>query len=107
MRTSPEFVQQGTGQWDEVRAEFVEAQAGQCAICRRTLTDPHLDHCHATGFIRGALCSSCNTKLGWYETNRKALEEYIASAAEHAAYVVPPRLSRSERLRHYWQGKAD
>ena len=66
--------------WSETRAEFVRAQAGACAICREPLTRPQLDHCHVTGFIRGALCHSCNIKLGWYEKRRREIETYLATA---------------------------
>lgn len=39
---------------------------GTCMICgkkpkKRRL---HLDHCHTTGKIRGALCSNCNSAIG-------------------------------------------
>ena len=91
--------------WAEVREEFVSAQSGTCAICRTPLRSPVLDHCHVTGFIRGALCKSCNVKLGWYEKRRAHIEAYLSRAAEFAAYVSPVRLSRAERWRRYWQTK--
>jgi hypothetical protein len=95
-----------TQAWRDLRAAFVDAQAGDCAICQRELGERvHLDHCHTTGFVRGALCSSCNTKLGWYETHRREIETYLKAASEFAAHVRPQRLSRSERWRKYWQEK--
>jgi len=42
-------------------------QGGKCAICKHpfTLRDVAvLDHCHDTGFIRGALHNSCNGTEG-------------------------------------------
>lgn len=47
-------------------------QGHLCAICRQpettlqkgTLTSLAVDHCHATGRIRGLLCRACNTALG-------------------------------------------
>lgn len=46
----------------------LEAQKGVCAICGepeptkgRSLA---VDHCHATGAVRGLLCRPCNTSLG-------------------------------------------
>ncbi len=49
-------------EWDAL----YEAQNSVCAICskppgKRSLS---VDHCHATGKIRGLLCNSCNGALG-------------------------------------------
>lgn len=51
----------------KIRAETVEAmriaQDGRCAICQGELREYHIDHCHATGRVRGLLCSFCNRSL--------------------------------------------
>jgi len=60
-------------EWDRV----LVAQGNCCAICRtNTPTGAgakyghwHTDHDHATGKLRGLLCSSCNLLLGHAEDN--------------------------------------
>lgn len=37
---------------------------GKCAICEQPNSKPYIDHCHATGKVRGVLCPSCNTAIG-------------------------------------------
>ena len=106
-----EHAPKGGTRWRQIREEFVDAQAGKCAICDCSLgAAPQLDHCHESGFIRGALCTSCNTKLGWYEGRREAIETYLARAAEFQAYGVAARIprkraARSEYWRKYWQDR--
>jgi hypothetical protein len=44
-----------------------EQQRGCCAICEKRLGRRgtyHIDHCHATGRVRGILCSGCNRAIG-------------------------------------------
>lgn len=36
-----------------------------------------VDHQHGTDNFRGLLCMSCNTKLGWYENNQYAINNYL------------------------------
>lgn len=84
-----EWVSKGKRGWKRVRDEFVEEQEGQCGICRRQFDrsmPPQLDHCHRTGFIRGALCGSCNVKLGWYENQRQGIEDYLSASGEFMAH---------------------
>ena len=55
-------------------------QGGGCAICGQPPANGmHLavDHDHATGAIRGLLCTRCNLQLGWYELNRRAVMAYL------------------------------
>lgn len=58
-------------------------QEGVCAICGREQMQAarngkkplHVDHCHATGKVRGLLCKECNTTLGHIEK-----EEWLTKA---------------------------
>lgn len=63
--------------FDQMFAE----QWGCCKICgihqehhRRTLS---VDHCHATGTVRGLLCDNCNRGLGFLNDNIERLKAAI------------------------------
>lgn len=61
-----------------------QSQGGRCAICRTDQPNGkgfHLDHDHATGAIRGILCSSCNNGLGRFRDDPAHLQAAIAYLA--------------------------
>lgn len=95
------------GQSDEERARFViyrkkwalarrygltlaeydalaEAHGGRCAICKFSFAEQsrhksgHVDHDHATGFVRGLLCIGCNHGLGCFKDSPERLEAAVA-----------------------------
>lgn len=58
---------------DEFNA-FLESQNSACAICGYSDRSdakffPVVDHCHATGMVRGILCANCNHALGKFKDN--------------------------------------
>ncbi len=62
-------------EYDEMHA----ASQGHCAICSQHKERLCIDHCHATGKVRGLLCYNCNTGLGLMRDN----VDYLASAIEY------------------------
>ncbi len=62
------------------------AQGGLCAICRSSRPTHgqeralQVDHCHASGRIRGLLCRDCNMTLGVMKDDVlriRALADYL------------------------------
>lgn len=51
-------------------------QLGRCVICSRPMVghkEPHVDHDHVTGKVRGLLCKSCNLILGCADDSDEVL----------------------------------
>lgn len=72
---------------------MLSAQHGRCAICARTNSGDsrghryHVDHCHATGRVRGLLCSNCNLGIGKFGDSADRLERaamYLRSCERQA-----------------------
>lgn len=64
-------------------AEMLGQQGGCCAICKTNVPGGrsarfHVDHCHATGRVRGLLCNSCNHLLGNARDSLDTLRAAIA-----------------------------
>jgi hypothetical protein len=58
-----------------------DSQNNCCKICGRAEYGQKrlaIDHDHVTGKVRGLLCASCNTKLGWYEKFSSEIEGYLS-----------------------------
>lgn len=60
-------------------------QRGRCAICERAPEDVGVrplvvDHCHASGVVRGLLCAPCNMAIG-------LLGDDLATVASAAKYL--------------------
>ncbi len=66
-------------------------QGGRCAGCDAKFTDdlkPHVDHDHATGEVRGLLCSPCNRGLGFLRDSTETLERLAGYLRRCAAKVA-------------------
>ena len=61
--------------------DMVKQQNGLCNICGvdrcNTGRRYAVDHDHATGRVRGLLCFDCNTRLGWYDRNKEAIDRHV------------------------------
>src|SRR5574341_314869 len=59
---------------------MLRQQDGVCAICGKANKDGRrlaIDHNHATGKVRGLLCTKCNLNLGIIESFLKQALEYL------------------------------
>lgn len=58
---------------------LIEKQNGRCPICGKkiTLKNSHIDHCHESGVVRGVLCISCNTGIGFFKDSIDVLGKAI------------------------------
>lgn len=80
---------------------MLQEQNNSCYICGEQEPAENkilsVDHCHATGRVRGLLCSNCNTALGKFKDNiqllNKAVEyltrDYAAPNVDETVYFIP------------------
>jgi hypothetical protein len=73
------------GLTDEQYTHLFLAQEGRCAICgadhaQSATTEKwlYVDHCHATGKVRGLLCNHCNRGLGAFQDKVEFLQNALA-----------------------------
>ncbi len=62
--------------------DLLIAQSGRCAICRKQLVRPCIDHHHRMGKVRGLLCDGCNICVGHLENDSKR-EAALCYLSEH------------------------
>jgi hypothetical protein len=60
---------------------MAKGQRGRCLVCGNEPKKGrlHVDHCHATGRVRGLLCNRCNRNLGWVEKHLPAIRRYLGA----------------------------
>lgn len=75
----------GHGLTSEEAQEFLRGKV--CWICGHDGSEVRLevDHCHATGEKRDALCLNCNTGLGRFKDDPELLARAIKYLASHAS----------------------
>lgn len=78
------------GMTDQQFAELLAKQDGRCAICGRDKATNEVlapgrkpksmsvDHCHATGKVRGLLCAACNRAIGLFKDDPTLCEAAAA-----------------------------
>jgi hypothetical protein len=72
---------------------MLESQDGLCAICRGVEISQHrrtgklkelaVDHCHATGKVRGLLCVRCNRGISYFKDTTNLLRSAISYLEKH------------------------
>lgn len=75
------------------------AQGGQCAICNKTQERAlDVDHCHATGLVRGLLCTNCNRMIG--HAGDRA--DKLRAAANYLELSIVPQVA-AEVIKAYFK----
>lgn len=65
---------------------ILASQNGRCGACKEEFVGkPHVDHCHATGRVRGILCGGCNIALGHAKDDVERLKSLIGYLEIHQA----------------------
>ena len=61
---------------DELAKQLANNREGVCQICGETKFLV-VDHCHASGVVRGLLCQQCNSVLGYAKDKINVLQNAI------------------------------
>lgn len=78
-------------------------QGEQCAICHRAkgrAKKLSVDHDHATGYVRGLLCTRCNNLLGHLRDDLESAKRVVRYLEDPPAFaVVGQRVAPIEKAR--------
>lgn len=67
----------------QIFTQMLLGQSGRCLICLRPMRRANVDHDHATGAVRGLLCTSCNSALGLFADDTTRLQSAISYLLAH------------------------
>lgn len=87
------------------KTDLLQFQGNVCAICGSNIPKTakktwSLDHCHATGEIRGVLCSPCNSALGNVSDSKEVLLSminYLISFPARKFFGEPKIVSKNRK----------
>lgn len=66
-----------------IYTEMYTRQNGKCDICKNSFDNLVVDHCHASTNVRGLLCNSCNSGIGFLKDNIEILNNAINYLNKH------------------------
>lgn len=76
--------------------KLFQRQGNRCAICYSETHGGrgwHVDHCHASGKIRGILCHPCNSTLGYAKEDVARLKACASYLRKHSGVKFPRQRS--------------
>lgn len=90
--------------------KMLDGQNGKCAICLREPTKKiHVDHCHASGAVRGLLCNGCNAGIGCFEEDVERMKLAIKYVRKFSKLKTSPVWvadeKRDPRAAASWHGE--
>tara|TARA_R100001163_G_C5059146_1_gene195794 strand:+ start:687 stop:1133 length:447 start_codon:yes stop_codon:yes gene_type:complete len=74
----------------EEHEKLVKANKGMCEVCN-TRKGEAVDHCHATGEIRGYLCHACNRAIGLLGDTVEGLRQAVDYLEKERTHGIPIR----------------
>lgn len=63
---------------------YIRESSNVCDICKSEMKIKCIDHCHKTNKIRGVLCNSCNSFLGFAKDDPIILRRGIKYLRDHS-----------------------
>jgi hypothetical protein len=68
---------------------MLKNQNSECVICCNNIVNCyHIDHCHATGKVRGLLCQKCNQAIGLLQENENLFLKASQYIKKHNAKIT-------------------